>query len=155
MEQDFTSKNKVYMALVETIESGRAGLEKKSKDLKFKILQLDRQNHLTMHALEMADIAQDRVVGEMKAYVGDSNNVKERGFKTYREFYQRKCLEQEHQVKFLEEASNKATERYIPNCRQKFMFTGVAKLLELKLRIAQGVAVSENTDSLQLDRLVL
>ncbi|KAJ3191226.1 Intraflagellar transport protein 81 [Irineochytrium annulatum] len=103
---------------------------------------------------------------EMKAYIGGDDAIehqqKTRGFKTYRDLYNRKILEQENLGKSLREQQRDIKLKYEPSIRQIGYFGDVKKFLELKVlcntKVMAGGSADKNEFEGKLmtqDRLVL
>ncbi|KAI9005219.1 hypothetical protein BC832DRAFT_476657 [Gaertneriomyces semiglobifer] len=94
-----------------------------------------RFHYLNMQ-IEMADIAQQRVMQEMNAYIGGDEALeqqqKSRGFKSYRELYNKRLLEQENLAKGLRHQQKEVKAKHEPNVKQLKMFQDVRNLLALK-----------------------
>ncbi len=76
------------------------------------------------------------VLTEMKAYTGGDEQLDSiqalRGFKTYRELYQKKNNEAEHSIKTLKETQKSIKQSHEKQCHQLFLFTELSKLMSLK-----------------------
>jgi intraflagellar transport protein 81 len=99
-------------------------------------------------------------MSEMKAYIGGDEQTeiaqKTRGFKTYRDYYNKKIMEHEHQNLALKENLRAATEKHEPNMHQKQMFIGVKRLLELKMQCNEhAIAGQKEQEQVTQDRLFL
>lgn len=101
-------------------------------------------------------------MNEMKAYIGADDMMelvqKARGFKTYREMYNKKIAELESQDKSLRELQHHVRTAHEPNMKQTRMFAGVKKLLLLKAASNKKVLsgkIEDNVGVVTMDRLVL
>ncbi|KAI8622652.1 hypothetical protein BC830DRAFT_1162737 [Chytriomyces sp. MP71] len=101
---------------------------------------------------------------EMKAYIGGDEAIegqqKLRGFKTYRDVYNKRILEQENMGKSLREHQKEIKAKHEPNVKQLAYFSDVKKLLQLKVAHNQKVLNGGGVDSsgftqITQDRLVL
>ncbi|KAJ3370708.1 Intraflagellar transport protein 81 [Kappamyces sp. JEL0680] len=160
IQAEYDEKKRIYDSTME-LDSLRLQVD----TLKQEIRAGQSKYHQLNHAIQNFEISQDRVMNEMKAYIGADEMIelvqKARGFKTYRELYAKKIAEGENAAKMLKIQQREAKASYEPNLRQISMFMGVQRLLDLKLahnkKVLSGKALEENVGVLQVtqDRLVL
>ncbi|KAI8916880.1 hypothetical protein BC831DRAFT_485830 [Entophlyctis helioformis] len=162
LEAEYIEKKRLYDATIIGIESETAELEQEIKSNRQDIANDQSRYHYLQSMLRLTEISQDRVMSEMKAYIGGDDMVelqqKARGFKTYRELYNKKIAEHEHQVKSLKEQQKDIKSKQEPNMKQIAMFRDVRKLLDLKCeynqKLLSGGGQVEN-GVVTMDRLVL
>ncbi|KAI9349273.1 hypothetical protein DFJ73DRAFT_789978 [Zopfochytrium polystomum] len=164
METEYLAKKKQYDATMVGIDSEAIQLEQEVKGYRQDINNDQSRYHylsmmigLTDIILLSARISLRKVLQEMKAYIGGDDLVemqqKARGFKTYRDAYNKKTAEQEIWVV--------CSAKHEPNIKQLAMFNDVKRLLQLKLEHNKKVLRGEGTDSgfegtmMTQDRLVL
>ncbi|KAI8905563.1 hypothetical protein EDD86DRAFT_211793 [Gorgonomyces haynaldii] len=161
LETAYGEKKRQYDAAVLGMDSDMQQLEEQVKNLSSEIYQNQTKYHLLNTLLKQIEIHQDRVMGEMKAYIGGDEMTelvqKTRGFKTYRDLYTKKTLELEHMALKLRETQKMVKEKHEPNMKQIQMFKGLSKLLKLKVEQNQKIISGETDDKVIVthDRLVL
>ena len=161
LETNYNEKKRIYDAALAGLDS-----EVNTLDQQVKLFQQDIQNDQTRYhylnsMMRLLDISQDRVMGEMKAYIGGDEMVeliqKTRGFKTYRDLYSKKILELEHHSKVLKEKQREVKEKHDHNMKQVDMFNSIKKMLILKQRHNHQVLNGQPEENVIVtqDRLVL
>jgi intraflagellar transport protein 81 len=90
------------------------------------------------------------VMSEMKSYFGANEN--KRGFRSYRDLYNKRIIELEHSANTLKEIQNAVKSKHEPNIRQKQLFNNAKTLLEMCM---QNVHSSVKAPIETVDRLVL
>ncbi|KND05085.1 uncharacterized protein SPPG_00760 [Spizellomyces punctatus DAOM BR117] len=164
LETEYGEKKRLYDATMVGLDSEAVQLEQEVKLYRQDILNDQSRYHYLNMQIGLADITNERIMQEMKAYIGGDEAVeqaqKARGFKTYRELYTRKLSEQENLGKSLREQQKEVKAKYEPNVKQLAMFQDVKKLLALKA--AQNAAMlkgdrrkEEKVGQVTKDRLVL
>ncbi|KAJ3316717.1 Intraflagellar transport protein 81 [Blyttiomyces sp. JEL0837] len=167
LEGDYLDRKRHYDATMVGIDSEAIQLEQEVKGYRQDISNDQSRFHYLSMMIGLTDIAQDRILQEMKAYIGGDDVVeiqqKSRGFKTYRDLYNRKITEQENIGKTLREQQKDIKAKHEPNMKQLAMFNDVKKLLQLKASYNQRVISGGATDTgfegnvkqITQDRLVL
>ncbi|KAI8895679.1 hypothetical protein BC833DRAFT_600460 [Globomyces pollinis-pini] len=163
IETTYSEKKRIYDATMIGIDNETNALDNELKTLKLEIRNDQSKYHHLNQMLQQSEIAQDRVMNEMKAYIGADDMIElvqqARGFKTYRELYNRKIIEQENASKVLKEAQTEIKIKHEPNMKQIAMFSGVQKLLMMKINhnkeILSGRVSEDTVGVVTMDRLVL
>ncbi|TPX69293.1 hypothetical protein SpCBS45565_g02540 [Spizellomyces sp. 'palustris'] len=164
LETEHGEKKRLYDATMVGLDSEAIQLEQEVKLYRQDILNDQSRYHYLNMQIGLADITNERIMQEMKVYIGGDEAIeqtqKARGFKTYRELYTRKLAEQENLGKSLREQQKEVKAKYEPNVKQLAMFQDVKKLLALKA--AQNAAMlkgdrrkEEKVGQVTKDRLVL
>jgi intraflagellar transport protein 81 len=163
LDTQFQEKKHQYDTVMYSLDAETAKLEQDIKQFKQEFqTNLSKYHHLNQ-MVQQAEIAQDKVMNEMKAYIGADDMIelvqKARGFKTYRDLYNRKLVELENASKELKDVYRDVKENHEPNMRQIEMFASVRNLLLLKARlnkqIMSGKGNEEGVAVVTQDRLVL
>ncbi|KAK6099452.1 hypothetical protein MT418_000867 [Batrachochytrium dendrobatidis] len=162
LEINYLEKKRIYDATLIGVESETTKMDQEMKGNRQDIINDQSRYHYINCMHQLAEISQDRVMAEMKSYIGGDEMIelqqKARGFKTYREHYNKKIVEHEHHVKALREQQKKVKAEHEPNMKQIGMFADVCKLLALKYehnnRVLNGEGQAE-TGIVTMDRLVL
>ncbi|KAJ8325545.1 hypothetical protein O5D80_005756 [Batrachochytrium dendrobatidis] len=162
LEINYLEKKRIYDATLIGVESETTKMDQEMKGNRQDIINDQSRYHYINCMHQLAEISQDRVMAEMKSYIGGDEMIelqqKARGFKTYREHYNKKIVEHEHHVKVLREQQKKVKAEHEPNMKQIGMFADVCKLLALKYehnnRVLNGEGQAE-TGIVTMDRLVL
>ncbi|KAJ3044268.1 Intraflagellar transport protein 81 [Rhizophlyctis rosea] len=163
LETEYTEKKKAHDALMVGLDSEAIQLDQEVKGYRQDI-QTDQSRMFYLNLqIEMLEIAHDRVMQEMKAYIGGDDALeamqKARGFKTYRELYNKKITEAENAGRALRESQKEVKAKHEPNMKQLAMFTDVKKLLALKAsynkKVLSGGGKAEEVGTVTQDRLVL
>ncbi|KAL2920089.1 hypothetical protein HK105_200155 [Polyrhizophydium stewartii] len=143
LETEYLEKKRLYDATIIGLESETAELEMEIKSNRQDIVNDQSRYHYLHSMLRLAEISQDRVMVEMKSYIGGDEMIelqqKARGFKTYRELYNKRISEHEHQAKSLKEHQKDVKAKQETNMKQIAMFKDVLKLLDLKAEHNQRV----------------
>ncbi|KAJ3072165.1 Intraflagellar transport protein 81 [Podochytrium sp. JEL0797] len=164
LEADYVERKRHYDGLMVGLDSEAVKLEHEVKGYRQDIQNDQSRYHYVNMSIGLIDIAQDKVLHEMKAYIGGDDAVeaqqKARGFKTYRDVYNKKIVEQENAGKSLRDQQKEIKSQHEPNVKQLGFFLDVKKLLQLKVAHNQkllnggGMDTSGFTQITQ-DRLVL
>ncbi|KAJ3094207.1 Intraflagellar transport protein 81, partial [Physocladia obscura] len=137
LEAEFGEKRRQYKALMAGLDSGAVDLEQEVKGYRQDIQNDQSRYHYLNMSIGIIDIAQEKILHEMKAYIGGDEGVeaqqKARGFKSYRDIYNKKVVEQENLGKSLREEQKIVKAKHEPNVQQLFWFNDVRKLLLLKI----------------------
>ncbi|KAH6577294.1 hypothetical protein BASA62_000968 [Batrachochytrium salamandrivorans] len=149
-------KKQIYDAVMIGLEGEINKAEQEIKSSRQDIINDQSKYHYVNSMHRLAEISQDRV------YTGGDEMIeaqqKARGFKTYREYYNKKISEHENQLKTLKEQQKEIKARQEPNLKQIAMFKDVCHLLDLKYkhnaRVLNGGGQVE-TGTVTMDRLVL
>ncbi|KAJ3274270.1 Intraflagellar transport protein 81, partial [Borealophlyctis nickersoniae] len=163
LEMEYNEKKRVYDATMSGIDSEAVQLEQEVKSLRQDIQTDQSRMHYLNAQIELIDIAHERVTTEMKHYIGGDETLetaqKLRGFKTYRDLYNKRIAEAESAGKVLRETQKEVKAQHEPNVKQLALFTDVRKLLALKAaynkKVLSGVGKQEQTGMVTQDRLVL
>ncbi|KAI9017177.1 hypothetical protein BC832DRAFT_596490 [Gaertneriomyces semiglobifer] len=135
-ETEYKEKKRLYDATVAGIESEVMQLEHDVRAYRQDVDNDQSRFHYLNVQIEMTDVAQQRVMQEMKAYIGGDEALeqqqKSRGFKTYRDLYNKRLLEQENTGKSLREQQKEVKAKHEPNVKQLKLFQDVRNLLALK-----------------------
>ncbi|KAI8852858.1 hypothetical protein BC829DRAFT_487295 [Chytridium lagenaria] len=136
VEGEYTEKKKLFDATMVGIESETTHIQNEIKGFQQDIVNDQSRYHYLHSMITNAEISQERVLHEMKAYIGGDDVIelqqKARGFKTYRDLYNRKIVEQENLGKSLREQQKDIKAKYETNIKQMALYADVKKLLELK-----------------------
>ncbi|KAI9183349.1 hypothetical protein H9P43_004266 [Blastocladiella emersonii ATCC 22665] len=93
--------------------------------------------HFVTHMIGSMDVAMDTVLQEMKVYIGNADDVdaavKARGFRSWRDLYQRKVFEGEAQARQLHEQLKRVHESHAQNIVQLQHFATAKQLLALRV----------------------
>ncbi|KAJ3014255.1 UNVERIFIED_CONTAM: Intraflagellar transport protein 81 [Siphonaria sp. JEL0065] len=164
LEADYVERKRHYDGLMVGLDSEAVKLEQEVKGYRQDIQNDQSRFHYLNMSIGLIDVAQEKVLHEMKAYIGGDDAIeaqqKARGFKTYRDVYNKKIVEQENAGKSLREQQKDIKAKHEPNVKQLSFFTDVKKLLQLKVAHNQrllnggGMDTSGFTQITQ-DRLVL
>ncbi|KAI9338982.1 hypothetical protein BDR26DRAFT_908510 [Obelidium mucronatum] len=164
LEADYVERKRHYDGLMVGLDSEAIKLEQEVKGYRQDIQNDQSRFHYLNMSIGLIDIAQDKVLHEMKAYIGGDDAVeaqqKARGFKTYRDVYNKKIIEQENAGKSLREQQKEIKAKHEPNVKQLSFFTDVKKLLQLKVAHNQKLLSGGGMDTsgftqITQDRLVL
>ncbi|KAJ3417510.1 Intraflagellar transport protein 81 [Chytridiales sp. JEL 0842] len=187
LESDYLEKKKYYDAIMVGIDSEAMQLDQEVRTYKQDIASDQSRYHYLHTSLNLSDIAQERskpspfslpslekvvnvccvlVLQEMKAYIGGDDIVelqqKARGFRSYRDVYNKKVQEQENLGKSLRETQKEVKAKHEPNMKQLALLADVKKLLVLKAKYNSKVISGGGTLDLGFeggqmtqDRLVL
>jgi intraflagellar transport protein 81 len=163
LETQHQDKKKEYDAVMYGLECEANRIDQDIKNY-FQEYQTNQSKYHHLNQLiQHAEISQDKAMNEMKAYIGADDMIelvqKARGFKTYRDLYNRKLQELENQSRNFREVYNQVREKHEPNMRQIELFSGVKKLLILKSsinkKILSGKQVEDGVAVVTQDRLIL
>ena len=163
LDLEYQSKKQQYDAVMFSLETESTKIEQDIKNFKQEYQSnLSKYHHLNQ-MIQRAEITQDKVMNEMKAYIGADDMIelvqKARGFKTYRDLYNRKIQELEYQSRDLRDVYRTVKQNHEPHMRQIEMFKGVKQLLLLKSslnkQILSGKGRDEGVAVVTQDRLVL
>ncbi|KAI8590958.1 hypothetical protein BDZ88DRAFT_412911 [Geranomyces variabilis] len=164
LESDYNDKKRVYDATMAGLDSEALQLEHEVKTYRQDIQNDQSRYHYLNMQISLADVSHDRVMQEMKSYIGGDEAFesvqKQRGFKTYRELYQKRIQEQDILGKTLREQQKEVKLKHEPNVKQLAMFQDVRKLLALKVAHNKKILSGENKKDqparqVTQDRLVL
>ncbi|KAJ3068337.1 Intraflagellar transport protein 81 [Rhizoclosmatium hyalinum] len=164
LEADYVEKKRHYDGMMVGLDSEAVKLEQEVKGYRQDIQNDQSRYHYLNMSIGLIDIAQDKVLNEMKAYIGGDDAVeaqqKARGFKTYRDVYNKKIVEQENAGKALRDQQKEIKAKHEPNVKQLAFFTDVKKLLQLKVAHNQKLLNGGGLDTtgfsqITQDRLVL
>ncbi|KAJ3385440.1 Intraflagellar transport protein 81 [Entophlyctis sp. JEL0112] len=164
LEAEYAEKRRHYDGVMVALDSGTVDLEKEVSGYRQDIQNDQSRYHYLAMSSEMQDIAQEKILHEMKAYIGGDEAIesqqKARGFKTYRDIYNKKIIEQENLGKSLREEQKLIKAKHEPNVKQLAWFTDVKKLLQLKVAHNQKLLNSGGLETsgfahMTQDRLVL
>jgi intraflagellar transport protein 81 len=114
LETEYTEKKRVYDAALVGIENDVSTLDQQVKQYREDVRNDQSKFHQLNCLMKVTDVAQEKgiyyssiVMGEMKSYIGGDEMIemiqKTRGFKSYRDLYNKKIMEQEHFTKALRE----------------------------------------------------
>ncbi|KAJ3252094.1 Intraflagellar transport protein 81 [Chytriomyces hyalinus] len=164
LEADYVERKRHYDAMMVGLDSEAVKLEQEVKGYRQDIaIDQSRYHYLNM-AIGLIDISQEKVLHEMKSYIGGDEAIeaqqKARGFKTYRDVYNKRIVEQENMGKSLREHQKEIKAKHEPNVKQLAYFTGIRKLLQLKVAHNHKVLSGGGLDTtgfsqITQDRLVL
>ncbi|KAJ3020677.1 Intraflagellar transport protein 81 [Thoreauomyces humboldtii] len=161
LETEYGEKKRTYDATMAGLESEALQIEQEVKAYRQDIHNDQSRYHYLNMQIGLADVAHDRVMQEMKSYIGGDEALeqqqKARGFKTYRELYNKRIAEQEILGKGLREMQKDAKVKHEPNVKQLALFHDVRKLLALKAAQNKKILTGENRKDqpVRQDRLVL
>ncbi|KAJ3252478.1 Intraflagellar transport protein 81 [Boothiomyces macroporosus] len=162
LDNIYTEKKRIYDTTMIGLESENSNLDQEIRNLRNDIRNDHSRYHHLNQLIQQSEIAQDRVMNEMKAYIGADDMIeliqKARGFKTYRDLYNRKIAELENNSKILQEQQKEAKIKHEPNMKQIQMFNGIKKLLTLKIANNKKIISGRNQEDkavVTMDRLVL
>ncbi|TPX64496.1 hypothetical protein CcCBS67573_g08402 [Chytriomyces confervae] len=153
-----------YDAMMVGLDSEAVKLEQEVKGYGQDIAVDQSRYHYLNMAIGLIDISQEKVLHEMKSYIGGDEAIeaqqKARGFKTYRDVYNKRIVEQENMGKWLREHQKEIKSKHEPNVKQLAYFTGIRKLLQLKVAHNHKVLSGGGLDTtgfsqITQDRLVL
>ncbi|KAI9209448.1 uncharacterized protein BJ171DRAFT_564624 [Polychytrium aggregatum] len=137
LEAEYHEKKRIYDSTMAGLTSETTQIEQEVKSYRQDIMNDQSREHYLNTMIEICEIAQERVMHEMKAYIGGDDSIeaqqKARGFKTYRDLYNKRIMEQENLGKSFREQQKEIKAKYEPNIKQLGMFADVKKLLLLKL----------------------
>lgn len=147
------------------LDSEAVSLDQEVKALRNQIQNLHSRLHYLNTMIGYKEILNERVIQEMKAYIGGDDVIeaqqRARGFKTYRDMYNKKIQELDHAGKNLRESQKEIKASHEPNIRQLEMFNDLKKLLTLKIEhnkmlLKHGGRVGDYEGSrVMKDRLIL
>lgn len=136
MESEFQEKKRIYDATLVGVNSEVSRLEQEVKGYRQDLLNDQSREHYLNMMIGICEIGQDRALQEMKAYIGGDEVIeaqqKARGFKTYRDLYNKKIIEQENFGKNLRDQQKEIKLKYESNMKQLTLFSDVQKLLQMK-----------------------
>ncbi|KAJ3319005.1 Intraflagellar transport protein 81 [Boothiomyces sp. JEL0866] len=162
LDNIYTEKKRIYDTTMIGLESENSNLDQDIRNLRNDIRNDHSRYHHLNQLIQQSEIAQDRVMNEMKAYIGADDMIelvqKARGFKTYRDLYNRKIAELENNSKILLEQQKEAKIKHEPNMKQIQMFNGIKRLLTLKIANNKKIISGRNQEDkvvMTMDRLVL
>ncbi|KAJ3216786.1 Intraflagellar transport protein 81 [Dinochytrium kinnereticum] len=166
VETDYLEKKKVYDATMVGIESETTHIQNEVKGFQQDVVNDQSRYHYLHSMITNAEISQERVLHEMKAYIGGDDVIelqqKARGFKTYRDLYNRKIVEQENLSKSLRDQQKDIKNKFDTSIKQMALYADVKKLLELKVQhnkrlLSGGGSVDLGFEGKKMtqDRLVL
>lgn len=165
MEAEYMEKKKQFDATMIGIDSESIQLEQDVKGYRQDISNDQSRYHYLGMMINLIDVSQERILQEMKAYIGGDDTVefqqKTRGFKTYRDLYNKKIVEQENLGRSLREQQKDIKAKHEPNIKQLALFNDVKKLLQLKVARNKKVLSGEGPETgfegtmMTQDRLVL
>ncbi|KAJ3123398.1 Intraflagellar transport protein 81 [Nowakowskiella sp. JEL0407] len=165
LESAYSEKKKQYDATMVGLDSDNIQLEQEVKGYRQDIINDQSRYHYLQQMCHVVDIAQDKIFHEIKAYIGGDDSMdaiqKQRGFKSYRDLYNKKITEQENLGKNLREQQKDVRTNFEPNVKQLAMFSDLEKLLALKLSCNKKVLAAGRTNNTDIqgaitqERLVL
>ncbi|KAJ3247337.1 Intraflagellar transport protein 81 [Chytriomyces hyalinus] len=164
LEADYVERKRHYDAMMVGLDSEAVKLEQEVKGYRQDIAVDQSRYHYLNMAIGLIDISQEKVLHEMKSYIGGDEAIeaqqKARGFKTYRDVYNKRIVEQENMGKSLREHQKEIKAKHEPNVKQLAYFTGIRKLLQLKVAHNHKVLSGGGLDTtgfsqITQDRLVL
>ncbi|KAJ1562699.1 Intraflagellar transport protein 81 [Cladochytrium tenue] len=107
LESEYHDKKRLYDATMVGIDSDAVQLEQEVKGYRQDISNDQSRFHYLSTMINLTDINQERILQEMKSYIGGDDLIevqqKARGFKTYRDYYNKKIAEQENHGRNLRE----------------------------------------------------
>lgn len=105
---EYADKKKAYDATMAGLDSEAVSLDQEVDALYQEITQMQSKLHLLSCTLAYHEQTNDRIVQEMKSYIGGDDVVeaqqRARGFKSYRDMYTKRIQEQEAAGKKLRES---------------------------------------------------
>ncbi|KAJ3103095.1 Intraflagellar transport protein 81 [Phlyctochytrium planicorne] len=165
VEAEYMEKKRIFDATMVGIESETTHILNEVKGFQQDIVNDQSRYHYLNCMILNAEISQERVLQEMKAYIGGDDVIelqqKARGFKTYRDLYNRKIVEQENLGKNLREQQKDIKAKFDTSIKQMSLYADVKKLLDLKVQQNKKVLTGGNSGDLGFegkmtqDRLVL
>ncbi|ORY38172.1 hypothetical protein BCR33DRAFT_754577 [Rhizoclosmatium globosum] len=123
LEADYVEKKRHYDGMMVGLDSEAVKLEQEVKGYRQDIQNDQSRYHYLNMSIGLIDIAQDKVLNEMKAYIGGDDAV---------EAQQKAHVEQENAGKALRDQQKEIKAKHEPNVKQLAFFTDVKKLLQLK-----------------------
>ncbi|KAJ3091770.1 Intraflagellar transport protein 81 [Quaeritorhiza haematococci] len=137
LEAEYAEKKKVYDATMVGLDSEAWSLDQEVKGYRQDILNDQSRYHYLNMMSNVLEINNERVLQEMKAYIGGDETVEMqqriRGFKTYRDMYNKRIAEQENLGKTYREQQKELKAKHEPSMKQLALFADVQKLLQLKV----------------------
>ncbi|KAI8801008.1 hypothetical protein BJ742DRAFT_48404 [Cladochytrium replicatum] len=122
LEAEYSEKKRVFDAIMLGLDSDANQLDHEVKNYRQDILNDQSRVHYLQQMCQAMDINQERVMQEMKAYIGGDDALehlqKQRGFKSYRDLYHKKITEQENLGKTLRESQKDVKVVYVFACMQ-------------------------------------
>ncbi|KAJ3222648.1 Intraflagellar transport protein 81 [Clydaea vesicula] len=168
LEGDYSEKKKSFDAMMAGLDSEAVGLDHEVKGYKQEILNDQSRFFYLNTMIKFKDVTNERVMQEMKAYIGGDDVVEAqqrvRGFKTYRDVYNKKIQDLENVGKSLRETQKEIKSEHTSNLKQLEMFQDLKKFLNLKLEKNLSLLKSGGKENLEnyydgsnitQDRLVL
>lgn len=161
LEVTYFEKKRAFDAILLGLETETAALASEVGGYRQDIqLDASRYHHLQI-LIGLLDTAQDRVLGEMKAYIGGGGDPKfeqlqlDRGFKSYRDLYTKKIMEADHATKQLKETQRTVKASHEERLKQVEYFTDLRTLMGLKATYNKGLLQSAiQSSTMERDRLV-
>ncbi|TPX60824.1 hypothetical protein PhCBS80983_g01510 [Powellomyces hirtus] len=165
LESQYAERKRTYDATMAGLDSEALQIATDVKTFRQDISNDQSRYHYLNMQIALADVSHDRVMQEMKSYIGAGDEQfeqvqRQRGFKTYRELYAKRIQEQEILGKTLREQQKEVKVKHEPNVKQLAMFQDVRKLLALKAAHNKKILSGENKKDQPVrqavqDRLVL
>jgi intraflagellar transport protein 81 len=131
--QVHTEQSRIFDSAVVGIETELAQLNVDAVNLKSDIAKDLSRWHFTAQTSSIVDAQMDRVLEEMKAYIGGSSSMN--GFKTCRDILQRKVAESEQNLRGLREKQQMATSSHPEKLKQKQLLSTLLQALDARNRI--------------------
>ncbi|KAL7752724.1 hypothetical protein RI367_001726 [Sorochytrium milnesiophthora] len=158
-------KKAAYDSVMLNLDAETQKLETEIKVVQNEISTDQSRWHYVSSMCELADISMDRVLQEMKAYIGGDSELetlqRQRGFKTYRDLYHKKINDIELQVRNLREQQKEIKDQHEEKMQQQAMFASLKRLLVAKMESNKRAAASMGAGSDDMfssqgqDRLVI
>ncbi|KAG4096729.1 hypothetical protein H8356DRAFT_1425994 [Neocallimastix lanati (nom. inval.)] len=164
LETDYIEKKKVYDTTIASLESDSCALEQEVRGYRQDIINDQSRYHYLNAMLNISEISLDRVLQETKAYIGGDEKFEEiqkiRGFKSYRELYNKKLNEQENLGEMLRNTQKEVKACHEADMKQLEMFKNIKKLLDLKIETNRKLLLGEKNNEefegqMVQDRLIL
>jgi intraflagellar transport protein 81 len=156
MESQYTEASQAYSASLAGIQSEAVALEREVSGYQRDITS-DQSKYAQLNALmNLLDIEQDRILQEMKAYVGGGGDEsleliqQQRGFKTYRDLFTKKIQEAEAMTRNLKEQQKVVKSSQDTRLGQLKEFDNLYKLLEKKSQVNRDLLLKAMTADQQL-----
>ncbi|KAJ3366430.1 Inorganic pyrophosphatase [Allomyces javanicus] len=138
-EATYARRKREFDAVVLGLETEIAQLESDLRQLQAESGADESRWHCVTHMVAQADAHMDTVLQEMKAYIGGDEVLdavqRTRGFKTYRDLYNRKILEAEAAGRQLRERQKQVKNAFDGNLRQLHGYSTLLQLLQVQVDI--------------------